>query len=66
MNNATEYINNTSFFVIAKQSDGCTYELNPGMKVKADEGTYFTALKYPSVNNKWVKINVNKIHNSLK
>lgn len=58
---ATEYENKTSFLVIAKQSNGSTYELNTGMKVKADAGTYFTAIKYPAISKKWVKLHPSKI-----
>ncbi len=44
MKKVTEYKNGTAFFVIVKQSNGCTYELNPGMSVKSDTETHFTLM----------------------
>ena len=57
----TEYKNGTAFLVIAKQSNGSTYELNPGMSVKSDNGTHFTALKYPDIGKQWYKLHPDKI-----
>ena len=60
-NNITEYTNKTGFMVIAKQSNGSTYELLTGMSAKADKNTFFTAVKYPAISNKWFKLHINKI-----
>ena len=61
MNKAIEYKNGTNFLVVAKQSNGSTYELNPGMSIKADTGTYFTAIKYPVIGKQWYKLHPEKI-----
>lgn len=52
----TEHENRTAFLVVVKQSNGSTYELSPGMKVKADKGTHLTALKYPEISKQWFKL----------
>jgi hypothetical protein len=61
MKKVIEYKNGTAFLVVAKQSNGSTYELNPGMSVKADIGTHFTALKYPAIGKQWYKLHPEKI-----
>ena len=57
----TEYKNGTAFFVVVKQSNGSTYELNPGMSIKADTGTHFTAIKYPAIGRQWHKLHPDRI-----
>ncbi len=61
MERITEYKNGTAFLVVVKQSNGSTYELNPQMKVKADAGTHFTAIKYPAIGKQWYKLHPEKI-----
>jgi hypothetical protein len=51
-----QYKNGTAFFAVVKQTNGSTFELLPGMQVKADPGNFFVKVKYPAVSKKWFKL----------